>query len=282
MDFGSLIALIIIIAVFVITISAIISIAIVSSKIEEQYEDFVFCHSVAIKKLLEINQKYQFNEIDNFDMVHRYDNKNFYNEISCKDYLTYQLVYVKRKVKAAMKDTLFNKNLYEKYVEETGKISCFNQYDVDELPKNKRRLAKIEKNVFYKCNYHPTINFSITVKLISTNINGRQKRSKHQTFYPKDISDIIFKINQKNGNFYLVDEIWKSICKVERGKVTNRLRFQIYARDHNRCRRCGRYSDNLEIDHIVPIAKGGKSTPDNLQSLCPKCNKEKGTRIIRY
>lgn len=57
------------------------------------------------------------------------------------------------------------------------------------------------------------------------------------------------------------------------------MRFAIYQRDGHRCRKCGRKTDDLEIDHIVPIAKGGKSTMDNLQTLCRRCNREKGTNI---
>ena len=34
-----------------------------------------------------------------------------------------------------------------------------------------------------------------------------------------------------------------------------------------------------EIDHIFPISKGGKSTYDNLQTLCRRCNKLKGNSI---
>lgn len=30
-----------------------------------------------------------------------------------------------------------------------------------------------------------------------------------------------------------------------------------------------------EADHIVPVTRGGTSTPDNLQSACGSCNKRK-------
>lgn len=75
-------------------------------------------------------------------------------------------------------------------------------------------------------------------------------------------------------------EIWDSICRVERGRVSNKMRFSIYKRDRYRCCICGRskYSDFLEIDNINPIAKGGKSTYDNLQTLCRRCNKNKGDK----
>ena len=35
----------------------------------------------------------------------------------------------------------------------------------------------------------------------------------------------------------------------------------------------------LEIDHIIPIAKNGMTTEENLQTLCWKCNRSKGSKI---
>lgn len=37
--------------------------------------------------------------------------------------------------------------------------------------------------------------------------------------------------------------------------------------------------DDLEVDHIIPVSIGGPETVDNLQLLCPKHNKKKGTAI---
>ena len=39
--------------------------------------------------------------------------------------------------------------------------------------------------------------------------------------------------------------------------------------------------DLFEIDHIVPRAKGGPDIDDNLQLLCPTCNRRKGSRTMR-
>ena len=154
-----------------------------------------------------------------------------------------------------------------------------NQYYTSNLLKNRNKLTRIENNLFNKNIKKPTILFSIKVRLILTNINGEYRHSKSDEFVPKEIKDIIFKINQRNGSFYLNNDIWKSICRVERGKVSNKMRFAVYERDHYRCRKCGRKTNDLEVDHIIPIAKGGKSTFDNLQTLCHRCNYEKGAKI---
>ena len=57
------------------------------------------------------------------------------------------------------------------------------------------------------------------------------------------------------------------------------MRFSIYEKDNYRCRKCKRHTDDLEIDHIIPIAKGGKSEYNNLQTLCKRCNMNKSDII---
>lgn len=37
---------------------------------------------------------------------------------------------------------------------------------------------------------------------------------------------------------------------------------------------------STSIDHIIPVALGGKSTMDNLQATHLVCNKEKGTKLL--
>ncbi len=70
--------------------------------------------------------------------------------------------------------------------------------------------------------------------------------------------------------------------KEQRSLMTKELRMQIAVRDNFTCQRCGKYMPDavgLHIDHIVPIAKGGKSVPSNLQVLCSRCNGAKSARF---
>ena len=244
----------------------------------DKYNKFVSDHSEAIRNLREINKKYKFKDIPKFDMTHSYDNENFYNDISPQDYLTYELVYKQHNVKDAISDSNDNKELFTKYDREIYEKCVMDQYDTTELLKNRERLIKYEKKMFDKERLKPVVYFTIKVTLNLTNIQDHFITCKSATFNTDQIIEIMHKLQQKRGSFYTNDDIWQAICRVERGKVTNKIRFMVYDRDHNRCRKCGS-PYNLEVDHIFPIAKGGKSTINNLQTLCHRCNAKKGANI---
>lgn len=55
------------------------------------------------------------------------------------------------------------------------------------------------------------------------------------------------------------------------------LRAEVIGRDGEQCRLCAS-TENLTIDHVVPLAQGGENTVDNLQILCRDCNSRKGDR----
>lgn len=244
-----------------------------------KYKHFVLENSEALKALREINKKYKFYQINIPELSHSYDNENYYNIISCKDYLTYELVYRHKEIDSIINKVLDNSRKYNLYSKEIDNKCVFSSFGDAELLKNTDKLESIEEKMFLKEKLNPTIKFSLKVKLILTNINDSPKTFKYREFSMNDVRDIEYRLSQKRGNYYLDNDIWKSLCNVERGKVTNKMRFAIYERDHYRCRKCGRETKDLEIDHIIPIAKGGKSTYDNLQTLCHRCNYEKGSKI---
>ena len=66
--------------------------------------------------------------------------------------------------------------------------------------------------------------------------------------------------------------------------MTNKLREFIKERDNFTCCNCGNsihIEPNLllEIDHIIPVSKGGYTVEENLQTLCWKCNRSKSNKI---
>ena len=60
------------------------------------------------------------------------------------------------------------------------------------------------------------------------------------------------------------------------------IREEIMERDNYTCQICGKYMPEeigLQIDHIIPVSKGGKTVRSNLRVLCSKCNGSKSNKI---
>jgi ATP adenylyltransferase len=65
--------------------------------------------------------------------------------------------------------------------------------------------------------------------------------------------------------------------------VSESLQYQILKESGGRCALCGATKNEspLEIDHIKPRSKGGKTVKENLQVLCSRCNRAKSNKDDR-
>lgn len=92
--------------------------------------------------------------------------------------------------------------------------------------------------------------------------------SKHQNPHHKEIASVIPAPSEQKD----------TVCE---GYIplSNTIRQAIKKRDGEKCNYCGS-THELEIDHIIPISKGGNSTEDNLQVLCKHCNILKFNHLV--
>ena len=67
--------------------------------------------------------------------------------------------------------------------------------------------------------------------------------------------------------------------RVARIHVPDGLRLAVLLRDGGRCRKCRR-AIQLEMDHIIPVSKGGNTEESNLQTLCRRCNRAKSRKLV--
>lgn len=61
--------------------------------------------------------------------------------------------------------------------------------------------------------------------------------------------------------------------------VTEADRKAVKRRDKGLCRYCGNSSGPWEIDHIVPVSRGGSNNRSNLVLACTRCNQKKVWRF---
>lgn len=60
--------------------------------------------------------------------------------------------------------------------------------------------------------------------------------------------------------------------------ISQEVKLAVWQRDGGKCVQC-RAVDYLEYDHIIPVAKGGANTIQNVQLLCRRCNSKKSDKI---
>ena len=126
------------------------------------------------------------------------------------------------------------------------------------------------------------------------NMVGRVLR-KHQVVKYEDGDFILnspdFSEDEKNQIIALCDEkikeyeekygkkIWKHRARDTRA-ISGSLRYQVLKDAKDRCELCGisKQEKALDIDHILPVNKGGKTVIENLQALCYTCNSQKSDK----
>lgn len=66
-----------------------------------------------------------------------------------------------------------------------------------------------------------------------------------------------------------------------RDPISPKLRFEVFKRDKYVCQYCGACGPDveLEIDHVIPVSRGGTDDINNLKTACFKCNRGKGDRV---
>jgi 5-methylcytosine-specific restriction endonuclease McrA len=76
----------------------------------------------------------------------------------------------------------------------------------------------------------------------------------------------------------LVMRLIKVIRMIYRNRVPYK-RSNVFVRDGFQCMYCGaRGRVKLNIDHVIPLSRGGKTNFENCVSACEKCNNKKGDK----
>lgn len=65
---------------------------------------------------------------------------------------------------------------------------------------------------------------------------------------------------------------------VARPKIGDAQRVRIFRRDGWTCQYCGEWAGSL--DHIIPVAYGGKNDDANLVACCKRCNSRLSTKVF--
>jgi 5-methylcytosine-specific restriction endonuclease McrA len=88
--------------------------------------------------------------------------------------------------------------------------------------------------------------------------------------------------SKENETLNTVDKCFPMPSVIKLGRYVNvpykgvvLSKENVFKRDGFQCQYCGNQKD-LTLDHLIPKAKGGKTSWNNLVTACKKCNSTKG------
>ena len=251
----------------------------IKKKEEKKYTLFVIQKNNYVSSYLDLYEKYKnkFHKIKT-NWTLECDNEA-YDNVMPIDYFIYKIVENKKAVFEIRDKVIENINLYEEYRAEINEIYNQEEYSCEIIFKDLEKLEKYKNKLIKAYELKPVTYFKIYVSIIYGKNSIFSLSKKEHVFYDDDFERVLSRISNKHYDRYLDQGVWDALCHVERAKVTNSLKRFIKNRDGHRCKNCGS-TNNLEIDHIIPISKGGKSSSDNLQTLCHRCNQNKGNIIM--
>lgn len=143
---------------------------------------------------------------------------------------------------------------------------------------------------YRRTQYEQALDDDAAYKFIFIRSQTRYKQKNYvRTAYKVNVEDIRYHCNYsyiKNHYTQLLDigfecTLREYHSKNQRRLATRKLREAIMERDDYTCQICGKYMPDevgLQIDHIIPVSKGGKTVASNLRVLCSKCNSSKSNK----
>lgn len=243
------------------------------------YIDRVDGTSIMLRSLDTLNKKYKFHkDIKKSERITRACNsKKQFERTDLEDYLLSIILEKVEYYDALISRIETNKTLFKEYLNEYKELkSSANK----ELAKKyfmplfiykmlEKRIVKIRKLA-------PRMDTEFIVRATYVSPKGKNNYQKTNIFYVPQIKKVIEKAYKQVER--------KQTKEYQRMIMSDKLRYEILHRDKFKCQLCGATSKDgakLHVDHIVPIAKGGKTETSNLRTLCDRCNMGKGSKIER-
>ena len=238
-------------------------------------------NSQRIKELLEYNATVKYKHV----------NPNYFNTMSCVskrhlDALSLDEYFIslidsnENFYRNIIDSIFFNRIEYNKYVSRCNEIkSTATEELCESLNIKLDDFKKIEDTLFNENKLKdPVLYIDIHIRATYVSPQGRNSYRKDRHYNNEQLkaffNTAIERRNQKRTTQYQVS--------IERAKMTDSLRYDILKRDNYRCKICGASAQDgvkLQVDHIIPVSKGGKTTWNNLQTLCERCNMGKSNKM---
>ena len=140
-------------------------------------------------------------------------------------------------------------------------------------------IFRIGYDIHCDCGYDQEPYFEKKDRAIYSRLINNEGFWNIQAFLDRDEIDTAKAIVEISNNHDSFRQSYPFRRKAASRFISNpKIRKTIFDRDGLKCKKCGA-TDNLHLDHIKPVSKGGDDSLDNLQVLCCSCNSSKGNTM---
>lgn len=111
--------------------------------------------------------------------------------------------------------------------------------------------------------------------------NNKEKELKKYAEYReknRDLCNTRVRNSQKKNPLRLRLQNHKRRDRSGNGKISVKRIHELFVLQAGSCVYCNVELSSYHVDHVKPLAKGGTHTDDNIQLLCPTCNRKKGSK----
>lgn len=257
-----------IIIFFLIFILPIIIYNFIIKRIINKENEVVSKTSKKIQKITKLNELYQFKDIKRKkrNIIEREYSRKSLDRVTGKSIINYHLDNNINGIRTDLENAIFNITLLEKYNKDVEKV--LQSESINNSKYSSKKFKMVEERVLRSIIYKKE-NFMITLKIeVYYRSNGGNVYDNKKRKYL--FNDLVFVYNEWNrGNKF------EETIKQERKIMNDYIRYNVLKRDNFSCQICGitaKDGAKLQVDHIIPVSKGGKTVMSNLQTLCERCN----------
>ena len=240
--------------------------------VSKRRERIIKVNSEKVKQIEELNKNFKKISSKKHNVLEREYSRKSLDRVNGDDVIKYHIENDIKGLRTDIENSIYNISLLDEYEKNVAKI--LEQESVNKTKYSDKKYKRIENIVLDKIIYTKKdflINASLEVYYRSN--GGRVNESRNGFRNYEELLELYKE--WENGNKYEVTK------RQERKIMNDDIRYNVLKRDNFTCQKCGITSKDgakLEVDHIIPVSKGGKTVMSNLQTLCDRCNSGKSDK----
>lgn len=240
--------------------------------VSKRRERIIKVNSEKVKQIEELNKNFKKISSKKHNVLEREYSRKSLDRVNGDDVIKYHIENDIKGLRTDIENSIYNISLLDGYEKNVAKI--LEQESVNKTKYSDKKYKRIENIVLDKIIYTKKdflINASLEVYYRSN--GGRVNESRNGFRNYEELLELYKE--WENGNKYEVTK------RQERKIMNDDIRYNVLKRDNFTCQKCGITSKDgakLEVDHIIPVSKGGKTVMSNLQTLCDRCNSGKSDK----